>query len=61
MHHSRGSIRSSMMLSLALLLLHGFPLLHATEPLRIAPFKANAMPTILGLFGQEHHSDVIRA
>lgn len=46
MHHRRGSIRSPLMRSLALLLLHGFPLLHAAAPLRIAPFKVDATPEI---------------
>lgn len=40
---------------LAPLLLSSLPLLHAAEPLRIAPFKADTMPTILSLFGLEHH------
>lgn len=46
MHHRRGSIRSPLMRSLALLLLTGLPLLRAAEPLRIAPFKADATPEI---------------
>lgn len=46
MHHRRGSIRSTLMRSLALFLLTGLPLLPAAEALSIAPFKADATPEI---------------